>query len=76
MLKFIEVIYMALSYSFHISNGKNAITNKAKLSRTDKHNNRKYNNENFNKDINITLVGTNNIFEDVKKFIQTNLKKL
>lgn len=67
---------MALSYSFHISNGKNAITNKAKLSRTDKHNNRKYNNENFNKDINITLVGTNNIFEDVKKIYTNEFKEV
>lgn len=58
---------MALSYSFHISNGKNAINNLSKITKVDKHNNRKYNSNSYDKNINETLIGSNNIFEDIKK---------
>ena len=66
-----------ISVSMHIGSGKNAINNMDKIKRADLHNNRKYkNNRNEEIDLslskyNITLVGTKNITEDIKKFYKT-----
>ena len=66
-----------ISVSMHIGSGKNAINNMDKIKRADLHNNRKYkNNKNEEIDLslskyNITLVGTKNITEDIKKFYKT-----
>lgn len=62
-----------MSHSLHLSSGKHSISTSAKLSSADKHNNRKFkvsNNENLNlkySDLNATLIGTDNIFKDVKE---------
>ena len=67
----------SISVSMHIGSGKNAINNMDKIKRADLHNNRKYkNNRNEEIDLslskyNITLVGTKNITEDIKKFYKT-----
>ena len=64
----------SISVSMHIGSGKNAIKNLSNIKRCDLHNNRKYkNNKNEQIDLslskyNITLVGTKNIVEDIKKF--------
>ena len=64
----------SISVSMHIGSGKNAINNLEKIKRCDLHNNRKYkNNRNEEIDLslskyNITLVGSKNIMEDIKKF--------
>ncbi len=55
---------MAFSYSFHLSNKKNAITTTAKLKQVDKHNLRKY--ATSEHDI-VQLLGQGNIVEDVKR---------
>lgn len=66
-----------ISVSMHLGSGKNAINNMDKIKRADLHNNRKYkNNRNEEIDLslskyNITLVGTKNITEDIKKFYKT-----
>ena len=66
-----------ISVSMHLGSGKNAINNMDKIKRADLHNNRKYkNNKNEEIDLslskyNITLVGTKNITEDIKKFYKT-----
>lgn len=67
-----------LSYSFHVSNGKNAIKNGADLGRAESHNARKYENynkwkqeqninNNYTKDNNVFLVGGENIYKDVQE---------
>ena len=66
-----------ISVSMHLGSGKNAINNMDKIKKADLHNNRKYkNNKNEEIDLslskyNITLVGTKNITEDIKKFYKT-----
>lgn len=63
-----------ISVSIHAGSGKNAIDSMDKIKRCDLHNNRKYkNNKNEQIDLslskyNITLKGTKNITEDIKKF--------
>ena len=63
-----------ISVSMHAGSGKNAIENLDKIKRCDLHNNRKYkNNRNEEIDLskskyNITLKGTKNITDDIKKF--------
>lgn len=67
-----------LSYSFHVSNGKNAIKNGADLGRAENHNARKYENydkrkqeqninNNYTKDNNVFLVGGENLYKDVQE---------
>ena len=66
-----------ISVSMHLGSVKNAINNMYKIKKADLHNNRKYkNNKNEEIDLslskyNITLVGTKNITEDIKKFYKT-----
>lgn len=61
-----------MSHSFHLSSGKHSISTSTKLSSVDKHNNRKFknaNNENLNlniSDLNTTLIGSDNISNDVR----------
>ena len=63
-----------ISVSIHAGSGKNAIDSMDKIKRCDLHNNRKYkNNKNEQIDLslskyNITLKGTKNITEDIRKF--------
>ena len=63
-----------ISVSIHAGSGKNAIESMDKIKRCDLHNNRKYkNNKNEQIDLslskyNITLKGTKNITEDIRKF--------
>ena len=67
-----------LSYSFHVSNGKNAIKNGANLGRAEAHNSRKYENydkwkqeqninNNYTKQDNIFIVGGENLYKDVQE---------
>ena len=67
-----------LSYSFHVSNGKNAIKNGSDLGRAEAHNSRKYENydkrkqeqninNNYTKDNNVFLVGGENLYKDVQE---------
>ena len=67
-----------LSYSFHISNNKNAIKNASDLGRADSHNSRNYANysqwkqeqdinNSFTKDDNVFLVGGKNLYKDVQE---------
>lgn len=67
-----------LSYSFHVSNGKNAIKNGADLGRAESHNARKYENykkwkqeqninNNYTKDNNVFLVGGENLYKNVQE---------
>lgn len=70
-----------LSYSFHISNNKNAIKNGANLGRAEAHNSRKYENydkwkqeqninNSYTKDDNIFLVGDKNLYKNVQKLYE------
>lgn len=67
-----------LSYSFHVSNGKNAIKNGADLGRAENHNARKYENydkwkqeqninNNYTKADNVFLIGGENLYKDVQE---------
>lgn len=67
-----------LSYSFHVSNSKNAIKNASDLGRADSHNGRNYSNydkwkqeqnisNDYTKDDNIFLVGGKNLYKDVQE---------
>ena len=72
----------SISVSMHIGSGKNAINNLEKIKRCDLHNNRKYkNNRNEQIDLslskyNITLVGTKNITEDIRKFYKSEFAEV
>jgi hypothetical protein len=66
-----------LSYSFHVSNSKNAIKNASDLGRADSHNSRNYDNysewkqeqniaNEYTKDDNIFLVGGENLYKSVQ----------
>lgn len=67
-----------LSYSFHVSNSKNAIKNASDLGRADSHNGRNYSNydkwkqeqdinNSFTKDDNVFLVGGKNLYKSVQE---------
>ena len=67
-----------LSYSFHVSNGKNAIKNGANLGRAESHNARTYENydkwkqeqninNNYTKSDNVFLIGGKNLYKDVQE---------
>lgn len=75
-----------LSYSFHVSNGKNAIKNGANLGRAEAHNSRKYENydkwkqeqninNNYTKQDNIFLVGGENLYKDVQEIYNKEFGK-
>lgn len=70
-----------LSYSFHVSNSKNAIKNASDLGRADSHNSRNYANysqwkqeqninNSYTKDDNIFLVGDKNLYKNVQKLYE------
>lgn len=67
-----------LSYSFHVSNGKNAIKNGSDLGRAENHNARNYENynkwkqeqninNNYTKSDNVFLIGGKNLYKDVQE---------
>ena len=70
-----------ISVSIHAGSGKNAIDSMDKIKRCDLHNNRKYkNNKNEQIDLslskyNITLKGTKNITEDIRKFYKEEFRE-
>lgn len=66
---------MAISYSFHISNGKNSISDIKKISKVDKHNFRKYNSTGYNKNLNVNLIGTENVLNDLKKIYEEEFEE-
>lgn len=72
----------SISVSMHCGSGTNAIKNMADIKRCDLHNNRKYkNNRNEQIDLslskyNITLVGTKNITEDIRKFYKSEFAEV
>lgn|GEM_PF-271595 len=55
-----------VSYSAHISNGKSAITSKSKLQGVAKHNLRKYKSDEYSSNHIELLIGTENLYQDVK----------
>lgn len=70
-----------LSYSFHVSNSKNAIKNASDLGRADSHNGRNYSNydkwkqeqninNSYTKDDNIFLVGDKDLYKNVQKLYE------
>lgn len=65
-----EMTMGSVSYSAHISNGKSAITSKNKLSGVAKHNLRKYKSLNYSLDNVELLVGTFDLYQDVKNVYQ------
>lgn len=75
-----------LSYSFHVSNGKNAIKNSSDLGRAEAHNSRKYENYNkwkqeqnisndYTKDDNVFLIGGENLYKDVQEIYNKEFGK-
>lgn len=63
-----------LSYSLHISNGNSRIKNNQDLLKVMKHNQRKYKQikkNNYNQENIYTLVGSDNLVEDVKKLYES-----
>ncbi|HWT76871.1 MAG TPA: plasmid recombination protein [Mobilitalea sp.] len=56
----------SVSYSAHISNGKSAITSKSKLQGVAKHNLRKYKSDEYSSNNIELLVGTDNLYQDVR----------
>ena len=66
---------MEISYSFHLSAKKHAITNINKLKQCSKHNLRKYQSEEYEKEQTTTLIGSDNILNDVKKIYKKEFKE-
>lgn len=57
-----------MSYSFHLSSREHCISNKSVLIKASKHNNRLFeDSKDYNKELNVRLIGSNNIFNDVKQ---------
>lgn len=74
---------MELSYSFHVSNQKNAIKNLSDLSKSENHNGRLYKDydkwkakneiyNNINKSNNVYIIGDNSLVNNVKKIYKDN----
>ena len=66
---------MEISYSFHLSAKKHAIININKLKQCSKHNLRKYQSEEYEKEQITTLVGSDNILNDVKKIYKKEFRE-
>ena len=57
-----------VSYSFHLSSGEHCISGKNVLIKASKHNNRLFeDSKEYNKELNVRLIGSDNIFNDVKQ---------
>ena len=58
---------MAFSYSFHLSNKANALTNVQKIMSAEKHNLRRFKSKEYDKSKNVQLRGSDSILDDVKQ---------
>lgn len=58
---------MAFSYSFHLSNKGNSVSNKNKVAQVSRHNLRKYKSEDYDQNQIVMIKGTENLYEDVEK---------
>ena len=66
---------MEISYSFHLTTKKHEITKKNKNKQNTKHNLRKYQSEEYEKEQTTTLIGSDNILNDVKKIYKKEFKE-
>ena len=66
---------MAFSYSFHLSNKGNAISNVQKIKQAGKHNLRKYQSADYDRDQIEILRGSDNALADVKAVYQSEFEQ-
>ncbi len=64
-----------LSFTAHLSNGKNAVTTKGKLADINKHNLRKYQSSDYDRDNIVVLKGSDSIVRDVKEIYIKEFKE-